>query len=65
MISFASILQRFWPEIQNSYFVEHFLMTIQEILKYAIVYYISLVVFLVLFLIDTEEIKSLEIQAVE
>ena len=40
-------------------------MTIQEILKYAIVYYISLVVFLVLFLIDTEEIKSLEIQAVE
>ena len=40
-------------------------MTIQEILIYAIVYYISLIVFLVLFLIDTEEIKSHEIQAVE
>ena len=65
MISFASFLQRFWPEIQNSYFVEHFLMTIQEILIYATVYYISLIVFLVLFLIDTEEIKSHEIQAVE
>ena len=41
MISFAGILQRFCPEVQNSYFVEHGLMTIQKILEYSIVYYIS------------------------
>ena len=40
MISFAGILQRFWSDVQISYFVEHCLMTIQKISKYAIVYYI-------------------------
>ena len=41
MISFPGILLRYWPEVQYSYFVEHCLMTIQKILKYAIAYYIS------------------------
>ena len=31
IISFTGILQRFWPELQNSYSVEHFMMTIQKI----------------------------------
>ena len=32
-ISFAGILQRFWPEVKNSYFVEHCLMTNTENIK--------------------------------
>ena len=27
MISFAGILQRFWSEVQNNYFIEHVLIT--------------------------------------
>ena len=37
---------------------------IQKMLKYAIVYYISDFVFLVLFFIDTDEMKTHETQAV-
>ena len=53
MISFAGIVQRFWPEVKNSYFVEHCLMTNSELVD---------IDFLVLFLVDAEQIKSHEIQ---
>ena len=33
MISFAGIFQRFWPEVQNSSFVERFLITNSENIK--------------------------------
>ena len=33
MISLAGILQRFWPEVQNRYIVEHLVMAILENFK--------------------------------
>ena len=44
--------------------VEHFLMTNSEILRYETIYLVD-IFFLVLFLIDNEEIKSHEIQAAQ
>ena len=60
----GGILQRFWPEVKNFYLVEHFLMTNSEILRYETIYLVD-IFFLVLFLIDNEEIKSHEIQAAQ
>ena len=64
MISYVDILQKFWSGVQNSYFVEHFLMTNSENIEIFNSLIIVVDIVFLLFLIDTEKAKNHKIQVV-